>query len=391
MSEKVKRILLLSTAYLPAIGGSELALKNITERLDEYEFDIITGHTMPGTPEKEQQGNVTIYRVGGPLAMSQFLVPKIFLPFAIAFKASQLLKKNEYALMHAYQASQAAGAGWIIKHVYPSLKFLLTVQEGKNLGAQPWIIRYLRSTILKSIDRATVISTYLQKYVQSIREDIVVDLIPNGVDTNLFSRRDASFLRGQLNIPDQHAVIVSISRLVEKNGIEYLISAFKEVSIKHLSSLVIVGDGPLKKSLQTLTKELDIGHLVHFISACPPAEVVLYLSLADVFIRPSLSEGFGTAFIEAMSVGVPVIGPAVGGITDFLINEKTGLVCISHDPHDIARQILRLLNDKTLQNELVQNAKTMVNERYTWDYIAEQMRSVYDQIINNKHQISNKF
>jgi len=379
MSENVKRILLLSTAYLPAIGGSELALKNLTERLGEYEFDLITGHTVPGTPVKEQQGNLTIYRVGGFFACHGLIIPKIFLPFSIVRKARQLLRVRSYSLMHAYQASQAAGAGWLLKHLYPSLPFLLTIQEGKNLSEQPWIIRALRNMIFTNVNRATAISTYLQKYAQSVRADMPVDWIPNGVDFSVFVRRDASLIRRHLGIPDQHAVLVSISRLVEKNGIEFLIRALPKVHGINPSSLVLVGDGPLRKHLETVAMDAHVDHIVHWIPRCLPEEVPLYLSLADVFIRPSISEGFGTAFIEAMALEVPVVGTSVGGIKDFLVHERTGLICKTKNPDDIAQQIIRILRDDHLRAHIIEQSKMMVHERYSWDHSAEQMRSVYQQ------------
>src|SRR3989344_6490406 len=107
MTEK-SRVLILTTAYLPQMGGSELAIKNITDRLPGVFFDLITSFPSKNLPEFEKIGNVNVYRVGNSLSMFSFLLPKNFFPIAVFLKAHQLIRKNgPYGMIHAYQASQA--------------------------------------------------------------------------------------------------------------------------------------------------------------------------------------------------------------------------------------------------------------------------------------------
>src|SRR5450830_1923431 len=114
MQEK-SRILILTTAYLPQVGGSELAIKNITDRLPEFNFDLITSRFSSNVPSFEKIGNVNVYRIGNSLSRFSFFLPKNFLPIAVFFKARQLItRQGAYDLVHAYQASQAAGGGWLL-------------------------------------------------------------------------------------------------------------------------------------------------------------------------------------------------------------------------------------------------------------------------------------
>ncbi|MDP4001714.1 MAG: hypothetical protein Q8P69_01565, partial [bacterium] len=83
MDIKSKRILILTTAYLPQVGGSELAIKNITDRLPEFDFDLITSRFSSNVPLYEKIGNVNVYRVGNFLSRFSFLLPKNFLPIAV--------------------------------------------------------------------------------------------------------------------------------------------------------------------------------------------------------------------------------------------------------------------------------------------------------------------
>src|SRR3989344_7783579 len=147
MTQK-SRVLILTTAYLPQVGGSELAIKNITDRLPNIDFDLITSRPSKNLPEHEKIGHVNVYRVGNSFNLSSFLLPKNFLPIAVFLKAYRLIrKKGVYDIVHAYQASQAAGGGWLLKWWYPQIKFLVTVQEGKVLTSQSWLVRLFRYLI----------------------------------------------------------------------------------------------------------------------------------------------------------------------------------------------------------------------------------------------------
>ena len=89
--------------------------------------------------------------------------------------------------------------------------------------------------------------------------------------------------------------------------------------------LLIVGDGPLRENLKFKIKNLKLENKIELLGEVSPDKVPQYLAEADIFVRPSLSEGLGTAFLEAMAVGLPIIGTPVGGIPDFLKDDETGL------------------------------------------------------------------
>jgi len=339
MGIKSRRILILTTAYLPQVGGSELAIKNITDRLLEFDFDLITSRFSSDVPLCEKIGNVNVYRVGNFLSRFSFLLPKNFLPIAVFFKARRLIAQHgPYDLVHAYQASQAAGGGWLLKWMYPQIPFLVTVQEGKILTSQSVLTRFFRYFIFKKADHATVISNYLAKYVASQNKNLPVTIIPNGVDLNKFTVSSLQF-------PDKEKRIITISRLVEKNGVEDLINAMSIVTKKIPdANLVIIGDGPLDKGLRFKAKDLKLENNIKFLGEIPNDLLPKYLDESTVFVRPSLSEGLGISFLEAMAAGVPIIGTPVGGIVDFLEDGETGLFCKVKDAQDIGEKYYQIKN-----------------------------------------------
>src|SRR3989344_1759781 len=141
---KKSRILIFTTAFRPFIGGSELAIEEIAKRLPHVNFDIITPRYTRKLKKLEDFGNMSVYRVGWGM-----LSDKVFFPIAGFLKARELIKQNSYEIVHAYQASYGAGAAWLVRFFNPHLKFILTLQEGKDLDKQGFWINFFRKMIIK--------------------------------------------------------------------------------------------------------------------------------------------------------------------------------------------------------------------------------------------------
>ena len=368
MREK-PRILVLSTAYAPLIGGSELALRNLVERMTEFEFDILTAR-LTDAPKAERIGRSQVYRIGGP---------KFLLPLTLAFAAVRLMRAGDYALVHAYQASQAAGAGWLLSF-FRRTPFLVTLQEGKELDRQNPLVRLGRWLILRRASALTAISVYLCQYAQRFSTAPCI-LIPNGVDAAGFSsvsEETRDRVRSELELDADTDVIISVSRLVEKNNIETLVRAFARLEGEPI--LVLVGDGPRKPRLLRLTDELGVYERVRFVGTVPHERLPGYLSVATVFARPSRSEGLGTAFLEAMAAGLPVVASPVGGIPDIVQDGLNGLLAEPDDEAGIALCLSRILGNGLLAKQFSEHALETAAD-YDWSHIADRMTRVYRGII----------
>jgi len=345
-----QRVLIFTTAYKPLIGGAELALEEVTKRLPEVFFDIITAR-FSDAPVYENRDNVAIYRVGS----------KWSLPLLGAIAGLKLAQKHSYAAFHAFQASYGAMAGALLSLIKPAVPFIVTLQEGKNLPLQNIFIKIARNLILKRASKITAISEYLANFAKKVNSRAEIIVIPNGVNVAKFSIFNFQFSKKQ-------KTVITISRLVPKNGIDILIKAMKNLPYR----LVIVGDGIERQKLINLARNLGVADRVDFIGPVPNKIICDYLQCAFVFTRPSRSEGLGTAFLEAMAAGVPVIGTPVGGIPDFLKHEETGLLVPTENPEELAKAITRIYDDSILREKLAANGFALVKEKYDWDKIAKQ-------------------
>lgn len=357
------RILIFSTAYLPFVGGAELAIKEITDRLpsSDFVFDLLTLN-LDGKQKKEEQiGNVRVVRLS---------CPKWWFPILAFIRARREHQKTPYERVWSVMASYGGFAGLFFKHHFPTVPFILTLQEGDSLAhiyRRAFFIWPLFKRIFTRADVITAISRYLAEWAQKMGARAPIYIVPNGVSVERFTHKDVPLKK-------EGSVIITTSRLVEKNGISDLIQSL--TSLPAEVKLVIVGTGELEEKLKRETRDLGLESRVTFAGFVPHSEIPHYLHSADIFVRPSLSEGLGNSFLEAMAAGVPVIATPVGGIPDFLENGTTGLFCKVHNPQSIAMQVRLLLGNEDFRTILVSNAARLVRERYNWEGIAKAMQGV---------------
>jgi glycosyltransferase involved in cell wall biosynthesis len=169
---------------------------------------------------------------------------------------------------------------------------------------------------------------------------------------------------------------------VIKNAVGDIIASLRYLPER--VKLLIIGTGYLEQSLRKQAASYQLQHRVSFLGFIPHDALPEYLHAADIFCRPSLSEGFGNSFIEAMAAGLPVITTPVGGIVDFLRDKETGLFCKVGDPKSIADAVLLLEEQPALREAIISSARRMVEQKYDWDIVAKQMRAVFEKSITNK-------
>jgi phosphatidylinositol alpha-1,6-mannosyltransferase len=176
-------------------------------------------------------------------------------------------------------------------------------------------------------------------------------------------------------------ILLSVSRLVSKKGIDTTIKAFAKVLKKHPSSrYIIVGNGEQKKELQRLAAALNIADSVQFVGSIQHhhRKLVNYYNACDVFVQPSKTErsnveGFGIVFLEANACGKPVIGSFSGGIPSAVVNNETGILVQERDPSALAEAINKLFSNPSLAREMGKKGRKRVEDTANWNVISSQL------------------
>lgn len=401
----MKRVIIFSLTYVPYIGGAEVAIKEITDRCDptEYEFEMVTLRFDEKLPKVEKIGNVTVHRIGftaHDVKVSDRVLPfvckmaKMFFPVTSFLKARALQKEKPFDLVWAMMANQAGFGALFFKWAYPHIPYLLELQDGNSLGqmrARQPILRPLwplyRRVYLKA-DVIKVISHFIEKLTREIGYQGIVSVIPNGVDTRRFA----------ISLPEEQLIelkerygkrmgdvfLVTASRLVLSRGVEDVIRALRYLPVN--AKFLIAGDGEDRAALEHIAKKEGVLERVVFAGQVTHKELPALLKISDIFVRPSIIEGMGNAFIEAFAAGIPVVATPVGGIPDFLFDpeanqdmEPTGLFCSVRNPESIARAVKRYMEDPALVVRVVKNARELASTRYDWSLLARDVQRLLKQ------------
>lgn len=371
--------MIFSMTYLPFVGGAEIAVDEIAKRIHMMNFDLITARLDKKLPRQEEMGNVNVYRVG-----KGWILDKYLFPFLAYQRAKKLHQEKNYQIVQAIMAFWSGMAALLFKWRYPKVKYLLTMQSGDSdffVWIRTWFWYPLYKKIYTKADAIQAISQFLAKRARKYGYRGRIEIVPNGVNLEEFSPGfNSSALRRQLGLENKK-IILTISRLVKKNAVDDLIKAGKYLDFDFM--ILIIGDGPERKNLERLTKKIGLDDKVKFLGHIEHSILREYVSLADVFVRASLSEGFGNVFVEAMAVGAPVVATPVGGITDFLKDRKNALFCQTGNPQDIAAKIREISVDEQLRRHLAsEGLKTAA--AYNWGAIAQKMEKIYLGLINGE-------
>jgi D-inositol-3-phosphate glycosyltransferase len=220
-----------------------------------------------------------------------------------------------------------------------------------------------------------------------------IEVIPPGVDLELFYPRDSSQAKEQLGLcPNQH-VVLFVGRIEPLKGIDTLLRAMAVATDEipnwrdELCVAIIGGDASVSSQsldlemgrLQELRTELGIEDLVTFLGSREQHRLPDYYSAADVVVMPSHYESFGLVALEAMACATPVVASRVGGLAYTVRDGITGLHVPERDPDALAREIIRLVREPDLRERLGQQAY-QVAQCYGWRSIADRLLDVYGEV-----------
>jgi D-inositol-3-phosphate glycosyltransferase len=219
-----------------------------------------------------------------------------------------------------------------------------------------------------------------------------IDVVPCGVDLDLFSPISQDEAKQVLGLPLERCVILFVGRIEPLKGIDTLLRAIALLAPempcwRDELSVVIIGGAPGAgidqvnaelARLERLRTELGIEDLVTFQGAKDQDRLVYYYSAAEMTVMPSHYESFGMVALESMACGTPVVASKVGGLAFNVQDGQTGFLVPDGDAEVLASRIRLLLKDRDLRQKLSQQATRWAG-RYGWPVIADQVLDLYQQ------------
>lgn len=205
-------------------------------------------------------------------------------------------------------------------------------------------------------------------------------VIYNGCDIDLFKPMGPDRgLKEKIKIGDS-PVIFTAGRLVNWKRVDILISAIPFLKTQNFK-VIICGEGDHKSGLLSLSKALGVEDRIIWLGAIPHEELPRYLSLASVFVQPSISESFGISICEAMAMGIPVVASRSGGVPEVVEDGVNGFLVTPGDIKKVAESIDILLADSNMRRTMGKEGRAKIELMFTWNSVAERVMEGYKEVL----------
>ncbi|SHK12775.1 Glycosyltransferase involved in cell wall bisynthesis [Desulforamulus aeronauticus DSM 10349] len=342
----------------------------------------------PNSPLFEELANQGIKTL--PISLSGELSPTR--DYAAIHTLVKYLHQSGTTILHAH-SSKGALVGRIAAMIARTPVVIFTAHNSIFYEEWPeWKKKLFASVerfLARFTDRIITVSDALKQELME-KEGIPapqISIIYNGIEVENFAAQvDAVATRRGLAIPELGPVIGTIARLAPQKGVSYFLKAaslLKEYQVNFL----VVGDGPLKEALEQEVAELSLQKRVIF--AGKRENIAEILSIMDIFVLPSVTEGLPLSILEAMAAGKPVVATRVGGVPEAILEGKTGLVVAPKDPEALAVALAGMLSERDKLNRMGANGQKHVAEKFTIKHMADKTMELYAHLLAEKNLDTN--
>lgn len=381
------KLCVVTHTFLPHVGGIERVVYEQCKRLMQKQFEpmVVTHRNYTKKNYVVDGINVQCYdsmnigfRLGIPYAIPQITSLKTFL---------KTVRSNDLIHVHGHPYLSSLIAAKIAKKYRKPLvltqhntfieynNFWDTVEKLNDLA--------IGKQVLKKADKIIVVSNATRNYVLSLGTDPEkIRVLHNGVDLNRFKPLSGvkDEMRKKLGISNDACVVLTVRRLVYKNGIDTLIESAKIAVKKNLKLVfVVIGKGPDFKEVKEKIAQLGMQRNFRLTGFVSDEDLPCYYNIADFFVLPSKSgEGLPLVALEAMACGVPVIATNVGGISE-VMGEDYGKLVPPNSPDSLAEAILEFSHSEL--SALKKDLRAMIEQKYSWDKNVEKLVETYEELI----------
>ncbi|MBM4415412.1 MAG: glycosyltransferase family 1 protein, partial [Chloroflexi bacterium] len=402
-------MLALHTSPLAALGGRETGGMNVYVRHVARELaragvgvDVFTRRTDAHAPEvvpldaaeaggAGEAGARLVHVVAGPAErLEKEALPPLVEEFADGVYAFAQCEGRAYDVVHShYWLAVEAGAllarRWGVPHVAMFHTLGDVKLRARASEREPAVRLEAERRLVHEVDCIVAATEHERQLLRQLYRvpPAHVRVIPLGVDREQFRPRDRAAARARVAMPESMAadapVVLAVGRLEPLKGLDILIVALAEMTVRDAQLLIAGGDKRAAAEvarLRAVAAGAGVGERVHFLGAVPHEALPAYYNAADVVAVPSFYESFGLVAVEALASGVPVVASRVGGLTTTVADGRTGYLIPWRCPGPFAEKLDLLLGNAALCAALGRaGAEAMAP--FAWPAIAAALRELF--------------
>jgi glycosyltransferase involved in cell wall biosynthesis len=374
------RLLILTYEFPPLGGGAgnaaaelvrslgdvpDVEVVVVTSSLDQFEVkrhELSPNSTIYYLPIGKKGGNIH-FQTNAELLRYSWVCHRFL---------KDLLRKETFDHCHAHMTVPAGFNAWMFRKKFPYTVSL----QGSDVPGYSARFKALYTVLTPIIhriwkDAAHVVSNSvgLRDLAVSSAPDQRVDVIPNGIDADLFSPNGAGPPRGG------RLHVACVGRLIERKGVWELLKGFGTVVEKLPNAhLDVIGTGVLHEPLQQYVHEHSMGESVTLHGPVDHDALPEYLRRSALFVLPSHAEGMSNALLEGMACGLPVIVTDTGGTAELV--RGNGLIVPKENPEALAEAMIEILGNEE-KRLAMRDASLEIAGTFSWDRMAEQYLELY--------------
>lgn len=342
------------------IGGTETQTMRMASELQQRTDHEVTVYTKAYSGEEPHDPEFDLVRVPN-WSINDFVSTLTFVLIAFLYL---LRDRQRIDVLHCMMIYPMGFVGYLV-HTLTRIPYFAWIRGGdyyfmKDNRVKRWMIdRVFRNTLV-------LVQT------EAVREDVLRE----------FPHATLRVFGNGVEIPDKTATgdnIVFVGRLKRQKGVHVLLEAMEDID----EHLLIVGNGPEREQLETIVAKKQID--ADFVGEVEPDTVPRYLKDGKVFVLPSVTgEGLPNVLLEAMSVGLPVIGTDTGGIRNVINDGNTGYTVPPSDKDALAESLEELVSDDEKRARMGRTAREYVVEYHSWERITDELDSLYKELVSEQ-------
>lgn len=352
------------------IGGTEKQLVSTIELLDKNKFEILLICLRPSQyfSKIDLQCKKILLDVSSLISINGALT---------FFSLVSCLRKHEVDIVQTYFFD--ANVLGILAAKLSGVKRIISCRRDMGFWYTPKLLFVLRR-LNKLADRFLVNSYAIKENITKYEliPDHKIDVIHNGIDLKPFQNKyDAAIIKNKFGINHGESVVGIVANLNRKvKRVDLFIHAAKNVLRKNKKvSFIIVGDGHLRCELESQAENLGLKDKIYFVGQ--KQDVTPYLSIFNIGVICSDSEGFSNSILEYMASAIPVIATDVGGNKEVIEDGVNGFLVPHGNYKAMADKICNILQDRKTYMQMSKNARSLITKEYDWSIKIKEIQSYY--------------
>ena len=367
------KIMHLTKKYPNALGGDSIVVSNLEYQQKQAGHDVFV--ITSNCPEIISKKNIFKFGLTETVPnLDKITLRRIISLFMLLFTSFRCLNKLKPDIIH----SHSSDLGFFISlpaRLY-GIPVVNTCHGVSFLDDQySFFKRFMEKFFLKHGNFKRII-TVDKSSVKQFKEHGInnVIYIPNGVNINSIA------LEKPPKIKNETLILLFVGRLETQKGIKYLIDAadILKDSINEFE-IWLVGDGSQRYELESIIEERELSSLFKFLGKLYEKELLKVYKTADIFVLPSIWEGFPLTLLEAWAAELPVISTNVGGIASICTDGYNALIIPPKSPNAITEAVIKLARDANLRRKIGKNGRELVEKKYSWEIVSKIIFKTYTE------------